>query len=230
MIARFCPCSEELRRLEVGPIGPHLKGFADLISQQGYCRANGWLKVRLASALSRWLHRRHIVLTQLNEALTTAFLNARWKRVPGRAGERATMTLLLRHLRQAEVIAPPLPVAAGSDLDLIALDYESFLLRERSLASSSTEVYLGVTRRFLSYCFPRGSIYLAKLRAKDISDFGWGQTRDLDFVRSAPVGGGDIVRQADSILPLTLTRNAEPRSARSASFTSAGKHLVNLFA
>jgi hypothetical protein len=41
MIARYCPRSEDLQRLEVGPIGPHLKSFAALVSQQGYCKANG---------------------------------------------------------------------------------------------------------------------------------------------------------------------------------------------
>jgi hypothetical protein len=47
MNARFNPQAEDLQRLQVGPIGPHLQSFAALVSQQGYCNVNGWLKIRL---------------------------------------------------------------------------------------------------------------------------------------------------------------------------------------
>jgi hypothetical protein len=48
------------------------------------------------------------------------------------------MTLLLRHLRQAKVVAPP-PLTNGSDLELMILEYQGFLLSERSLMSSTTD-------------------------------------------------------------------------------------------
>jgi len=107
MNARFNPQAEDLQRLQVGPIGPHLQGFAALVSQQGYCNVNGWLKIRLVAKLSRWLHQRRIPLNELNEARITAFLNKRWKRLARHSGDQITMTLLLRHLRQAKVVAPP---------------------------------------------------------------------------------------------------------------------------
>jgi len=169
MTDHFRADPEDLRDLQVGPIAPYLECFANLISQQGYCKANGWPKVLLVSDLSRWLQWRRITLKELDETQTTAFLNARWKRVARRAGDQATMTLLLRCLRQAEVLAAR--AAAGSDIDLIASDYESFLLGERSLMSSSTQAYLAVARRFLSHRFPSGKVYLAKLRAKHVADF-----------------------------------------------------------
>ena len=62
MNVRFNPQAEDLQRLQVGPIGPHLQSFAALVSQQGYCNMNGWLKIRLVVKLSRWLHRRRIPL------------------------------------------------------------------------------------------------------------------------------------------------------------------------
>jgi hypothetical protein len=62
MTARFDPCPEDLQRLQVGPIGPHMQSFAALVSQQGYCRVNGWLKVRLASKLSHWLQQHRVPL------------------------------------------------------------------------------------------------------------------------------------------------------------------------
>lgn len=170
MNARFNPQAEDLQRLQVGPIGPHLQSFAALVSQQGYCNVNGWLKIRLVAKLSRWLHQRRIPLNELNEARIAAFLNARWKRLARHSGDQITMTLLLRHLRQAKVVAPP-PLTDGSDIDLMVLDYEGFLLGERSLMPSTTDVYLDVARRFLSHRFPNGKVYLKKLQAKDITDF-----------------------------------------------------------
>ena len=68
MNARFNPQAEDLQHLQVGPIGPHLQSFAALVTQQGYCNMNGWLKIWLVAKLSRWLHRRRIPLNKLNEA------------------------------------------------------------------------------------------------------------------------------------------------------------------
>jgi hypothetical protein len=73
MIVRFNPCSEDLQRLQVGPIGPHLRGFAALVTKQNYCNVTGWLKVRLVAKFSRWLQRHRITLKELNEARIDRF-------------------------------------------------------------------------------------------------------------------------------------------------------------
>ena len=171
MTERFRVRSEDLQLLRVGPIGPHLEGFAALLSQQGYCRANGWLKMRLAADLSRWLCRRRLALKDLDEAWTSAFLTARWKRLARRSGDQATMTLLLRHLRQAKAVPPPSPPTGGGDIAGICRDYEAFLLEERCLVRASADQYLVTARRFLHDCFPAGKVYLARLRASHVTDF-----------------------------------------------------------
>jgi site-specific recombinase XerD len=171
MTDRFRVRSEDLQPLRVGPIGPHMESFAALLSQQGYCKANGWLKVRLVADLSQWLHRRQIALRELDETRTSVFLTARWKRIACCAGDQATMTLLLRHLRQVKAVTTSRPNAASGDIALISQDYEEFLLEERSLMRSSAELYLAVARRFFSYCFPTGKIYLARLCAQHVTDF-----------------------------------------------------------
>lgn len=171
MIGRFSPRPEDLQRLQVGPIGPHLPSFATLVAQQGYCSVTGWLKVRLVAKLSRWLQQHRVPLSELSETQIAAFFNARWKRLKRHVGDQTTMALLLRHLRQAHVVVPPPEAGTGSDTDLLCVEYESFLLRERSLTPSSTEKYLDVARRFLFERFPAGKIYVKKLRAGDVTDF-----------------------------------------------------------
>jgi len=170
MNALFNPQAKDLQRLQVGPIGPHLQSFAAVVSQQGYCNVNGWLKMRLVAKLSGWLHQRRMRLNELNEACVARFLNARWKRLARHSGDQQTMTLLLQHLRQAELVAPP-PLTDGSDLELMILEYQGFLLSERSLMPSTTGKYLEVARRFLSRRFPDGKLYLKKLQASDVTDF-----------------------------------------------------------
>ena len=171
MIVRFDPRPEDLQRLQVGPIGPHLPSFAALVTRQGYCSVTGWLKVRLVGRLSRWLEQHRVPLSGLNETQIAAFFNARWKRLKRHVGDQTTMALLLRHLRQANVVAPPPEAGTGSDADLLCAEYENFLLKERSLVPSSTENYLEVAGRFLSERFPTGKIYLKKLQARDVTDF-----------------------------------------------------------
>jgi len=77
MIVRFNPQPVDLQRLEVGPIGPHLRGFAALIAKQNYSSVTGWLKMRLVAKFSRWLQQHRISLKELNEARIGSFLNAR---------------------------------------------------------------------------------------------------------------------------------------------------------
>src|SRR6266404_5260595 len=119
MIVRFSPPPEDLQRLQVGPIGPHLPSFATLVSQQGYCSVTGWLKVRLVAKLSRWLLQHRVPLSELNETQIAAFFNARWKRLKRHVGDQTTMALLLQHLRQANVVAPPREAGTDSDTDLL---------------------------------------------------------------------------------------------------------------
>ena len=79
MLARFEPPPERLQRFLVGPLGPHIRSFADVITQQGYRPAVGWRKIYLVAELSRWLERRKVPLNDLEERHIAAF----WSRVGG---------------------------------------------------------------------------------------------------------------------------------------------------
>ncbi len=91
MKVHFDPKAEELHRLQIGPLGPHVESFAALLTRQGYCRDNGWQKIRLVADLSRWLQQKGIGLRQLDERQVSAFFHARCKRVSHHSGDQATM-------------------------------------------------------------------------------------------------------------------------------------------
>jgi site-specific recombinase XerD len=171
MTDRFVLRQKDLQALQVGPLTPYLPSFAVLLCQQGYCNEIGWVKIRLVADLSRWMGRNHVLPKQLDERRVATFLKARWQRVAHHSGDQATMTLVLRHLRQIKVTPIASPPAPRSDIDLIGQDYEAFLLHERSLMPGSVEQYLPVARRFLAHRFRSGKVWLKKLRVSDVTDF-----------------------------------------------------------
>jgi len=117
------------------------------------------------------MRRNHVSPNQLDEGVVAAFLKTRWQRVSHHSGDQATMTLVLRHLRQTKVTPIAPPTAPRSDIDFIEQDYKAFLLHERSLVPGSVDQYLPVARRFLAHRFRNGKVWLKKLRASDVTDF-----------------------------------------------------------
>src|SRR5437762_12695717 len=100
MIVRFDPRPEDLQRLQVGPMGPHLPSVAALVTRQGYCSVTGWRKVRLVARLSRWLEQHRVPLSGLNETQIAAYFRAQCNRIKRHVGDQSTMAVLLRDLRR----------------------------------------------------------------------------------------------------------------------------------
>jgi site-specific recombinase XerD len=113
---------------------------------------------------------KNLRVEDLKEQQITLFLRRRGKHVAHRSGERCTLALLLRHLREADVIPPPAPPAFGP-IDVLEREYGRFLRQERGFMSSSVGQYLAVARRFLWRQFRDGKIRLQELRTKDVTDF-----------------------------------------------------------
>ena len=53
MMVHFDPKAEELRHLQVGPLGPHVESFAALLSRQGYNRGRRSFSCRGGNARHR---------------------------------------------------------------------------------------------------------------------------------------------------------------------------------
>lgn len=161
---------ERCRSLRQGPLGPNLDGFAGLLFRLGFTRCSGRPRIRIVGYLSKWLAHRQLKAKDLNEQRVADFLKARWKKFPRRTFEAPALTLLLKHLRQTEIIPQPLP-PPDSALDLIQQDYAQFLSRERGLAQITMRGYLRITRRFLSARFGAGKILLNQLSFQDVVRF-----------------------------------------------------------
>ena len=171
MSKRFYAPPEKLSRFDSGPLGADLQSFADLLCRQGYSDEAGWEKIRVVRDFSRWLARRHVEIEKLDENEVAAFLEARLKQRSFRSGEKVTLALLLKHLRQNHII-PAHPVkAVQGPAELIAQDYRHYLVHERSLGEDTIKGYLAIVRRFLLRHFPSQKVELKKLGAKEVGEF-----------------------------------------------------------
>ena len=183
MIEHFYPQPRSARRLRVGPLEPHLDGYAGALAEQGYAREVGRLKLRLVADLSRWLERKRLPVQALDEARVRQFLGARWRRRRRQRADRSSLSLLLSRLRLAGVIAPVRPPALDSPVDRVEEGFGRFLTRERGLAPATLADYLPIVRRFLVSRFGSQTLRLDALRSHDISAFvlrqlgGWAPKR-----------------------------------------------------
>jgi site-specific recombinase XerD len=159
--------------LRCGPLGPHIDGFAELLSQQGYSREIGAQKLRLISLLSGWIRQRKIGVHHLNEQRIAEFVKARRKQLRHQHGIWPTFAALLQFLREAH----------------IEQDYAQFLRQERGLTQGTLDNYLPAARRFLSSRFGRDKICLNKLRPHDVTGFILRETSNYSRKRVQLVAG-----------------------------------------
>jgi site-specific recombinase XerD len=167
----FRPSPEALCRFRSGPLEGHIPSYAELLCRQGYTREAGWDKIRVVSDFSRWLSRKHVGVEVLDERHVTAFFSSRSRHVHRPDGEKAALALLLKHLRQREVIPRPPVKTHPTPEEAIAQSYQQFLLEERGLGQDTVRGYIGAVRRFLLHAFPDGKVEVDTLCAKDVADF-----------------------------------------------------------
>lgn len=160
-----------LEHLHKGTLGPHIDGFAALLSEQGYTEHTARSKLRLAAYLSCWLHRQRLGLSDLDERQVEKFLEYRRRHGFVHRGNAATLLHLIRYLREAGVIPVPVVQMDDNELHRLEQDFTQYLAQERGLAQPTLINYLPYVRRFLSERFGTNNIVLAELRPPDISRF-----------------------------------------------------------
>ena len=158
----------ELDRLRYGPLGSHLDGFAQCLSEQGYSRLAATCKIRLVAHWSRWLDQRHIGITPLNEHRVGDFLKRPRKQTRWHQHIRYTLIQLLQHLRRSKLIPERPPSDTERPIDLLLRDYGRFLAQERGLSQVSLRSYLPIARDFLSEVLGAGALRWDKLGAGEI--------------------------------------------------------------
>ena len=185
-----------------GPLASHIAGFAAQLSRKGYAQNTVHAKCAVLADLSRWLERRRLPLTALDEGRLTQFLATLRHREKRRRGDPATGQQLLDYLRDHDHIA------AAQRIDRTAAacltrDFEEFLHCERGLSRSTVVSYLPIVRSFLDERFGRKGLCLEQLRAQDLHGF---ILREVQRVSRSH--GKGVVTALRSFLRFLLQRGA----------------------
>lgn len=186
-----------------GPLASHIDGFSALLASQGYAATTVQSKFDVLADLSRWLERRQLPLTALDDRRLRQFQATRRRRGDARRGDPTTGLQLLRYLRHLEEIDAEVQKVDGTPVACLTREFEEFLRSERGLTRSTVISYLRIVRRFLTERFGRGALRLAELKPQDLHRFIISQVQ-----RVSRVHGKATVTALRSFLRFLLQRGA----------------------
>jgi site-specific recombinase XerD len=186
-----------------GPLASHVDGFSALLASQGYAATTVQSKFDVLADLSRWLERRQLPLTALDDRRLRQFEATRRRRGDTRRGDPATGLQLLRYLRDLAEIAAEVQKVDRTPVACLTREFEEFLRSERGLTQSTVISYLPIVRRFLTERFGRRALRLAELKPRDLHRFIIRQVQ-----RVSRVHGKMTVTALRSFLRFLLQRGA----------------------
>lgn len=171
MTDQFNTDQRVLDRLHGGPLGPHIDAFAAWLSEQGYAKSTITYGLRIVGALSGWMQRGGLSVTDLDEKTTVDFLRDRKSERRIHLSDIPKLNLLLEHLRQSHVIPVPATDVDISELGSIEREFSNYLSQERKLSEASLQNYVPVARQFLEERFGTRPIVFEEIQQIDISRF-----------------------------------------------------------
>jgi site-specific recombinase XerD len=140
------PCC--LARMRSGPLGAYIDQYGAYLQEGGFPQSTGQHKVRLAAYLSRWLDRRQLCASDLDEARCEQFLKHRARtRIPNNH-DRIGLRELLAMLRAMGVISLSVPVMLDP-CEQVVQRFRSYLLHERGLSTRTARKYPDIILVFL---------------------------------------------------------------------------------
>ena len=186
-----------------GPLACHIDGFSALLAGEGYAPETVRSKCAVLADLSRWLERRGLSLTALDDRRLRDFQATRRRRSKARRGDPTTGRQLLRYLRERDHVAAQVQQIDTTPAACLTREFEEFLRSERGLTRSTVISYLPIVRRFLTERFGRGALRLAELKPRDLHRFIIRQVQ-----RVSRVHGKATVTALRSFLRFLLQRGA----------------------
>ncbi len=146
MRTTFNPASEDLAPYQIGPLAVHVPDYADLLGHYGYAVAHGRTKLCQVRDFSQWLGKKRIGVEAVNEQVIEAFRSGR-RKLSRCIGEGATLSLLLRHLRDVNVVPPPCHIMPESSVERVVREYCEHQVNERCLG----KLLIRPANTFISY-------------------------------------------------------------------------------
>lgn len=184
MLEKFLEGLETDRREQRNPLLVHARSFGASLMERGYAATTMQSKLGLIVDLGRWLGRRGLAVTDLDERRIETFIAGRRRNGQCRRGDRTTVRQLLDHLREHNVVPNVTPTRDESPLAAILDRYEKHLRSERGLTTATIINYLPFARKFLNDRFGEGPFFLREVRPSDISGFVLRHARSMNCRRA----------------------------------------------
>jgi site-specific recombinase XerD len=129
----------------------HIEPFLKHLRAAGYAERTLRKKRTVARAFARWMSRKQIVLDDLDDSHSAAFVaRSPRRRMAYVKFERAVMRLLLEYLRSQAGLQRPTVQDDVSAADRLLQRYKDYLRKDRGLAENSVHVYVPFIRDFLA--------------------------------------------------------------------------------
>ena len=160
-----------VERLRRTPLGSHLDTFAAAILALGYEPSTVRQQLYLLRDLGRWLKRRKVAVSGLDEAVLKTYLALCRRRGRSTRGDATTVRRFLAHLREQDIVPLPRVLHNDSAIDQLLRHYETYLRDERGLSPATVVNYIPFVQRFLTERFGKGPLYLDGLSPSDMEGF-----------------------------------------------------------
>jgi len=152
-------------------LGTHVNPFMSVAADLGYSPSTMRTQLQLLKNLIRWVQENDVVISNIDESITSRFLSESGRKGAVRRGDNKTLHRFLDHLRREGAIPYPKPTLNDSPLAHLKSQYEDYLLKERGLSTATGPRYWHYIRRFLRERFDNKPMRLCELCPQDIDSF-----------------------------------------------------------
>lgn len=172
-----------IARMRSGPLGPFVDEFATRLQDLGYQAWTAHYRVRAVAALSEYMQRGGIGISDLRMQTLSNFLQRRRSRGQARGGERLTLHMLYDLLCDKGIVARVSHSLHPSPIERALDPFIRHLIEERALAPKTALHHKWAVKAFLGYRFAEGPIRFDRLRPKDVARFVVHRMNNLSIPR-----------------------------------------------
>src|ERR1700720_1006218 len=116
-----------------GALYSYIPVFTAWLSSRGYSKASIAYRLTLLRDLDQWMRQRRMAIEEFSEERIRQFLRYRRKHDSKRRGDNATVRSLLKYLREARVVGPPVSQDQTSPIDQLQASFAQHLTEQRGL-------------------------------------------------------------------------------------------------
>jgi site-specific recombinase XerD len=160
-----------VRRHHEGPLGIHVDAYEALLREQGYSRGSTYVHLHIVADLSRWLRRRRLDASDVDECTVKRYLQSRQRFVDTYRGASFVPYKFLGMLRDRRIVPHKTVPILVDPREIVVDAFRQYLSQERGLSVSIQCNYTRFAHQFLRERFGRGSLELSALSATDVTGF-----------------------------------------------------------